>query len=218
MQRPATIVFVIVTAIACMALVYFQRTGWLQLAAFAKVFASSGFLLTAISAGALTGLVGRIVFTGLILSMVGDMALIGPSRTHFLVGLAAFLLAHVAYITAFVSYGQDRRWALSSAVPVVIIAVAVLLWLMPVAASGLEMPVRIYTAVISLMVITAFGARGAGASSLIIAGAVMFFVSDLSVASLRVLGTDFPTYIWGLPLYYAGQVCIALGASQSSSQ
>jgi uncharacterized membrane protein YhhN len=217
-QRPATIVFVVVTAIACMALVYFQRAGWLQFAAFAKVFASSGFLLTAISAGALSGLAGRIVFTGLVLSMVGDMALIGSSRGHFLVGLSAFLLAHVAYITAFVSYGQDRRWALSSAVPVVISAVAVLLWLMPFAGNGLEMPVRIYTAVISLMVITAFGARGAGASSLIVAGAVMFFVSDLSVASLRVIETDFPTYIWGLPLYYAGQVCIALGASQSSSQ
>jgi uncharacterized membrane protein YhhN len=211
-------VFILVTAIACMALVYFQRTGWLQSAAIAKVFASSGFLLTAISAGALSSLIGRVVFTGLVLSMVGDMALIGPSRSHFLVGLIAFLLAHIAYITAFVSYGQERRWALSSAVPVVIAAVAVLLWLMPFAENGLEMPVRIYTAVISLMVITAFGARGAGASSLIVAGALLFFVSDLSVASLRVVGTDFPTYIWGQPLYYAGQLCIGLGASQSSSQ
>ncbi len=210
--------FVIVTAVACLGLVYFQRVGWLQAAAVAKVFASAGFLLAAVTAGALASLVGRIVLAGLILSMVGDMALIGPSRTHFLTGLVAFLLAHLAYITAFVSYGQERRWALSSAVPVVIGAVVVLLWLMPYADSGLEMPVRMYVAIISLMVITAFGARGAGASSLIVVGAVMFFLSDLSVASLRVVGTDFPTYIWGQPLYYAGQICIGLGASQSSSQ
>lgn len=218
MKRPATIVFVIVTAIACMALVYFQRVGWLQAAAIAKVLASSGFLLTAISAGALGSLFGRIVFTGLVLSMVGDMALIGPSRTHFLIGLVAFLFAHVAYITAFVSYGQERRWALSSAVPVVIGAVLVLVWLMPHAEEALQLPVRIYTAVISLMVITAFGARGAGASSLIVTGAILFFISDLSVASLRIVGTDFPTYLWGQPLYYAGQLCIGLGASHSSSQ
>ena len=80
------------------------------------------------------------------------------------------------------------------------------------------MPVRLYTAVISLMVITAIGARGAGASRLIVAGALMFFVSDLSVAMQRIMVTDFPTIIWGLPLYYAGQLCFAVGASHSSSQ
>lgn len=201
-----------------MALVYFLRAGWLQAAALSKVVASSGFILTAVSAGALQSLFGRIVFSGLILSMVGDMALTGPTQTHFLAGLVAFFLAHVAYVTAFVHFGQARRWALVSAAPVVVVTVFVLLWLMPHAEAGLAMPVRLYTAVISLMVITAFGARGAGASSLIVAGAVMFFLSDLSVASLRIAGTDFPTYLWGLPLYYAGQVCIALGASKSSSQ
>ena len=63
------------------------------------------------------------------------------------------------------------------------------------------------------MVITAVGARGAGASRLIVAGALMFFVSDLSVAMQRIVETDFPTIIWGLPLYYAGQICLALGTA-----
>jgi len=217
-HRPATIVFVIVTAIACMALVYCQRMGWAQAAAFSKVLASSGFLLTAVSAGALRHQFGRIVFAGLVLSMVGDMTLIGATREHFLAGLVAFLFAHIAYTTAFISFGQARRWVIAAALPVTVSAVAVLLWLLPLAAAGLELPVRMYTAVISLMVITAFGARGAGASTLIVAGAIMFFVSDLSVAWLRVAGTDFPAYVWGLPLYYGGQLCFALGAPQSSSQ
>ena len=76
---------------------------------------------------------------------------------------------------------------------------------------------QMYTIVISVMVVTAFGTRGKGASVLILAGALMFFLSDLSVAALRLIQTDFPTYVWGLPLYYAGQLCLALSAAQSRS-
>ncbi len=76
---------------------------------------------------------------------------------------------------------------------------------------------HVYTAVISLMVLGAFGTRGRGATILILAGAILFFLSDLSVASLRLVQTDIPTYVLGLPLYYAGQVCLALSAAQSRS-
>ena len=75
----------------------------------------------------------------------------------------------------------------------------------------------IIVAVIGLMVVCAFGARGAGASRLIAAGAMLFFVSDLSVAAQRIVEVDFPTFVWGLPLYYAAQLCFAVGASHSSS-
>ena len=78
-------------------------------------------------------------------------------------------------------------------------------------------PVRAYVAVISLMVIFAVGTQGRGGSRLIIAGAVLFFLSDLSVAALRLVQTGYPTYVLGLPLYYAGQVCLALSSSQSRS-
>lgn len=209
---------VIVTVTACMVLVYLLHVGSAYPAAAAKLVASSGFLLAAITAGALSHRAGRIVFAGLIGSMLGDMALIGQSERHFLFGLTAFLLAHIAYITAFIVMGQDRGRVLAAAVPVLICAAAVLYWLMPYAAGDIAMPVRVYTAVISLMVITAFGAWGAGAPALIAVGAVLFLVSDLSVAALRIAGTDMPTYILGLPMYYAGQLCIGLGAAQSSSQ
>ena len=78
-------------------------------------------------------------------------------------------------------------------------------------------PVRAYIAVISLMVIFAIGTRGRGGTLLIITGAILFFLSDLSVAALRLVQTECPTYIVGLPLYYAGQVCLALSSSQSRS-
>ena len=70
-------------------------------------------------------------------------------------------------------------------------------------------------AFISLMVITAFGARGRGASLLIVIGAVSFFLSDLSVAALRLVQTDIPTYIVGLPLYYFAQISFALSISHN---
>lgn len=218
MTRPASIVFVVLTAIAVAALVWFLRMEWAQPAAAAKFLASCGFLATAVSVGALRHGFGRIIFAGLLLSMSGDMFLVGQTQRHFLFGLVSFLLAHIAYITAFVLFGQQRKWTLFAAAPVVLAAVLVLAWLNPLVPAQLAMPVRLYTAVISLMVITAIGARGAGASRLVVAGALMFFVSDLSVAMMRIVQTDLPTFILGLPLYYAGQLCFALGASQSLSQ
>ena len=203
----------LVTASACAALVILQLNGLLPAAAIAKLVASGGFLATAWSAGALRHSFGRVLFAGLCLSLCGDLFLIGQARSFFLLGLLAFLMAHLAYVTAFVSRGQDRRWTLAAALPGVAIALLVLAWLTPHVPPNLLIPVRVYTAAITLMVITAFGARGAGAPWLLIAGALMFFVSDLSVAMLRLVETDFPTYAWGLPLYYAGQTCIALGAA-----
>jgi uncharacterized membrane protein YhhN len=217
-NRPATIIFAALTAIACVALVWLLRMGWTQPAASAKFLASCGFLATAISAGALRHGFGRIIFAGLLLSMSGDMFLIGQTQRHFLFGLVSFLLAHIAYVTAFVINGQNRKWAMLSAGPVIVVAALVLFWLNPHVPTELAMPVRLYTAVISLMVITAFGTRGTGAPRLIVAGALMFYVSDLSVAMQRIVDTDFPTIVWGLPLYYAAQLCFAIGASHSSSQ
>ena len=142
----------------------------------------------------------------------------GTSQRAFLFGLGSFLLAHLAYIGAFTIYGINRKWAGIAALPVLAGAAIVTMWLSPGLPAELALPVHAYTVVISLMVIAAFGSKGAGASSLIVIGALMFFVSDLSVAAQRILQSDIPTIIWGLPLYYTGQLCLALGASHSSSQ
>ena len=205
-----TITFVVITALACTALVYFLRVEWLLLAAGAKLIASTGFLATAISVGALQHRFGRVLFVGMVLSFCGDMFLIGPSQRAFLLGLGSFLLAHLAYIAAFAIYGMNRKWAAIATVPVLLVAAYVTLWMLPSMPAELILPVHAYTGVISLMVIAAFGTRGAGAPTLIVVGALMFFVSDLSVASQRILDVEFPTIIWGVPLYYAGQLCLAL--------
>jgi uncharacterized membrane protein YhhN len=186
-------------------------------AAASKFIASSAFVALAIRGGALASVYGRLILTGLALSWCGDMFLIGLSKTAFLAGLVAFLLAHVAYVAAFVRHGYERRWIWVAMVPVTAIGIGVFVWLEPYTPPDLLNPVRAYVAVISLMVIFAMGTQGRGGSKLIVAGAIMFFLSDLSVASLRLVQTEYPTYIIGLPLYYAGQVCLALSSSQSRS-
>jgi uncharacterized membrane protein YhhN len=71
-------------------------------------------------------------------------------------------------------------------------------------------PVRSYTFVITLMVIAAFGARGAGAPVLLPLGASLFYLSDLSVAAGQFVQPAFPNYVWGLPFYFGGQVLLAM--------
>ena len=216
MPRPRHLV--IVVAGACLALVVLQLHGHTLPAAAAKFVASAAFVALALRCGATDSAYGRLILAGLVLSWCGDLLLVGTSREAFLAGLAAFLLAHVAYIAAFVRHGVDRAWAVSAAVPVAVIAITVWAWLAPHTPAALSVPVRAYVAVISVMVIFAIATRGRGGSGLILAGAVLFFLSDLSVAALRLVQTPHPTYVAGLPLYYAAQVCFALSVSQSRSQ
>ena len=202
---------------ACVVLVVFLLFDLRTPAAAAKLIASSAFIGLALISGANRSTFGRLILLGLFCSWFGDMFLVGSSQTAFLLGLGAFLLAHVAYVAAFVAHGVDRRWVLAATIPMLALALAVTVWLNPYVAPYLSIPVRTYTAVISVMVIMAIGTRGAGGSTLILTGALLFFVSDLSVAALRLVETEWPTYVLGLPFYYGGQVCLALSVSQSRS-
>ena len=205
------------TTFACAALVLLLLSGNPVAAGVAKMLASAGFVTIALRAGALESLPGRLVLLGLLLSWCGDALLIGTSQAAFLLGLAAFLLAHLAYVAAFIARGISLRWLVLTALPVALIALAASWWLTPHIAPSLEAPVRLYTVVISVMVVCAAGTHGRQASVYFLVGALLFFLSDLSVAALRIVQTDVPVYVLGLPLYYGGQVLLALGTSQSRS-
>ncbi len=215
MKPVSTSNLIALVAVGCLSLVALLLAGKDFPAAAAKLVASSGFIGLAVHSGGLRSAYGRVILTGLALSWLGDTALIGKGQIWFLFGLGAFLLAHVAYIAAFVVAGVSTRWIGIAAFPVAIIALTVASWLDPYVAQNLAAPVRLYIIVISLMVIAAFGARGGGASTLVIIGAVSFFLSDLSVAALRLVQTDLPTYVLGLPLYYAAQISFALSIAHS---
>ncbi len=217
MKLPSYRLFTVVTALGCITLVLCLLLDRTLPAAAAKLVSSSAFIATAVSVGALHSLYGRLILTGLVFSWAGDAFLIGESRSAFLAGLVAFLLAHLCYIGAFAIRGIKPGWTALGAMPVVAVAVAVSIWLAPHVPPDMVLPVRAYTLVISLMLIMAIGTRGQGAPITIPVGALLFFVSDLSVAALRLAELAYPTYVWGLPLYYAGQTLLALSASQSLS-
>jgi uncharacterized membrane protein YhhN len=207
----------VLCAAACVVLVAALLLDRQVIAALAKLVASSAFVATAVSNGALASRYGSIVLAGLLLSWCGDAFLIGTTRPWFLLGLSSFLLAHIAYVTAFLGLGIARRWTLGAALPVLAIALGVLSWLQAFVPAELIWPVRCYTAVISLMLVTAFGTLGAGATPLIAAGASLFFLSDLSVAAMRFTQPSVPTYALGLPLYYAAQICLAFSITAGSN-
>jgi uncharacterized membrane protein YhhN len=206
-----------VVAIACGALVALLYAGHDNAAAFAKLIASLGFVAVAVFSGASRSTWGRFILIGLVLSLAGDMFLAWSTESAFLFGLGSFLLAHVAFIVAFGVHGVSGRWIAASAVFIAAFGYWVAGWLLPSTPDELIFPVTAYIIVINVMVIAAFGTRGVGGHWLIVAGAVMFLSSDLSVAAQRLLQTESATYVWGLPLYYSGQVCLALSVGKDKT-
>ena len=200
-------------AIACLVLVVATLVDARAAAIPAKLLASTAFLAIAIVAGALGSRYGRVLFLGLVLSWCGDAFLLGTTDKMFLFGLVAFLLAHVAYVIAFTTRGINLKWVLAALIPVVLLSLGTMTWLTPWISAEMLIPVRVYTVVISLMVITAFGARGNAAPVLIPFGALLFYFSDMSVAINQFMQPAFPHYVWGLPFYYTGQIMLALSTA-----
>ncbi len=202
-------------AIACISLVVFQLTDVRLGAIASKFIASTAFLAVALLSGALRSRYGRVLFAGLVFSWFGDMFLLGTTRQFFLAGLVSFLLAHIAYVVAFLVHGLNTKWSIAAFVPVAAISILVAVWLTPYLPHDMIVPVRAYTLVISLMVIAAFGTKGAGGPLLIPVGATLFYFSDLSVAAGQFVDPAFPNYVWGLPFYYIGQTLLALSVRYS---
>ncbi len=206
-----TIVAVFVTVVFTAALVWSETTDSPALRWF-KMVASTGFIAIALSVGAPSSTYGRIVLVALALSWMGDLLLTYRSRPAFLAGLIAFLLGHVAFVSAFWSLGVAASFALLAAIAVTLIATVVFKWLSP-HVGDMKVPVVAYIVVISVMVVFAFGAYGSGASVLVPIGAVLFFISDLFVARNQFVTPDVTNRIWGLPLYYLAQILLALSTA-----
>ncbi len=183
-----------------------------------KLAASTGFVLLAWVSGAWRSRFGLLILVGLVLSWFGDAFLLAQGEVFFLLGLGAFLLAHVCYGAAFAAHGINWSAAAIAAVPVFAVAFAVVHWLSPGISAAMTIPVWTYASVISAMLSLAVGGWRAGAVLLVPVGAALFFVSDLAVAMGQFLDSDFYHGLWGLPLYYAGQTLLALSVSAAQKE
>jgi uncharacterized membrane protein YhhN len=152
----------------------------------------------------------RRVLTGLGFALLGDVLLMLPGD-FFVPGLAAFLLAHVAFLAAWL---DDSRFAVRPLAGLACLLAAVgLLWLLwPSVAPALRVPVVVYALVLATMAGQAVGRAWQHAvlvDALVLParraalGAVLFLVSDsllawdrfrhaLPLSALWVLGTYYP--------------------------
>ncbi|MCX8088291.1 MAG: lysoplasmalogenase [Meiothermus ruber] len=168
-----------------------------------KSLCSLGFLLFALGLG-VEGWFAQLVLAGLVLSAVGDVLLLFGSSRAFLAGLGAFLLAHLAYLGAFVQVGTP---SLGGLLLVLAMGYGWLRWLWP-HLGGWKAPVLAYGVIISLMLWAGLGT----ARSEIWLGALLFYLSDLFVARQRFVVRQPLNPLLGLPLYYAAQYLLAWAA------
>jgi len=196
----------------------------------AKAAASTGFIATAVAAGAADSAYGWWVLAALCLGWVGDIALVSAQRKWFLLGLGSFLLSHLTYVGAFATVRPNALVAILVAAALLVPAGLVARWLWPHLGADMRVPVLAYIAVISAMVAAACGAAaGAGRAlpsaaaltagepcagwlwpAAVLIAAPAFYLSDVSVARDRFVAPGFGNRIWGLPLYYAAQLLFAL--------
>ncbi len=207
---PAVIAAAVVSLAA---LLWFgERRGVAQVQWPLKAFTSALFLLVAWLRGPASAYDAWIV-TGLVLSFAGDLALISRERRGFLAGLAAFLLAHVAYTVAFAGATGPVSPPWLALGVILATSVAVYLHFRP-RLGPMHGPVLAYIGVITVMLGAAWvlAASRQDAFGLQVAvGATLFYLSDIAVARRRFTpGAGFGTRAVGLPVYYAAQFLFAL--------
>jgi uncharacterized membrane protein YhhN len=215
------IVATVISAVACLVLVYAEYRQAHMLRIVSKCIASAAFIAVGFLAAHADRGFERHILLGLVLGAVGDVALLGKSNRAFMGGLVAFLLGHLAYVVACLHTVGGPRVTFELAGPYAIIPALVgagaLRWLWP-RLGKMRIPVIVYVVVIVSMVIAAIALARSGALShdarvRFAVGAVLFFISDFAVARDKFVEKGFSNRAWGLPSYYAGQLFIAWSLS-----
>lgn len=202
--------WIVLTALAVIALIAAERQSWRRVRAVSKTLASTGFVAVALFGGALDSAYGQVVLVALVFSWWGDLFLLWSRRALFLAGLVSFLLGHVAFGAAFAIRGVDGLVLAAALAATVVPTSAVLPWLLPRLDLTMRRPVIAYIVVISVMVALAVGTVARYGNPWIVVAAVAFYLSDLAVARDRFVRSGFVNRLWGLPLYYGAQVLFAL--------
>jgi len=208
----AVLGFTSLTLVSLVITLYADKRGDLRLRRIGKPLASTGFLGVGVAAGALDSAFGVAIFVGLCLGFVGDVMLMWRDRRCFTIGLFAFLLGHIAYCVAFAIRGVDLTWLVAVGGVFLILDGVLLRWLWPHVERPLRGPVIAYIVVISAMVALAAGSVAIQSAPLLLLGAVLFCLSDVSVARDRFLHAGFGNVLWGLTAYYVGQLLLAYSA------
>jgi len=168
-------------------------------------------IVTAVVLGATDSSAGIWLLVALAFGLGGDVFLLGTSDTRFRLGLASFLVGHLAFVASFIQLGLDPQgWNYLS----FLVLGGCLLATRQVAAStylrgglALAAPVAVYTVVIGAMVIYAFTTG----VPLIAVGATIFAVSDTVLARDRFVRPWDGARLLVMVTYHVGQALIVAG-------
>ncbi|MBN2125226.1 MAG: lysoplasmalogenase, partial [Deltaproteobacteria bacterium] len=138
-------------------------------------------------------------------------------RIMFLLGLISFLIGHVFYVAAFLGLGKAGIRTLLGALVFCGVSGWVYLWLSP-HLGRMKGPVLAYILVITAMVACACSVYERvdlpwGVRTLVLAGAIAFYLSDVFVARDRFVKNAFLNRLAGLPIYYAAQFMLAFSTA-----
>ena len=168
-------------------------------------------IVTAFSLGATDSTAGTWLLVALGFGLAGDVFLLEKSDRRFQLGLASFLLGHLAFVVSFIRLGLDpASWAWVAWV--VLLGCLLATRHVPPATymrSGwaLAAPVAVYTVVIGAMVILAFDTG----EPLVAVGATVFAVSDSLLAVDRFVNPKQWAPVVVMVTYHVGQALIIAG-------
>ena len=173
-MTPLLIVVCIATALLAVANWYSRYTRNDRLELVTKPLTTVGAVaIAALADGPRSATIAAII--ALVLCLIGDVALL-PAVDRFVVGLAAFLLGHVAFIVMFALRGFDQ-WRMAGVAAIgcaFLLGTAAVPIVRGAAAKGFGLPVRAYLVVICSMCVLGW----ATGNWLILLGAAAFIVSD----------------------------------------
>ncbi len=147
----------------------------------------------------------KLIFTGLILSLIGDIFLM-KIVDEFIFGLAAFLIAHIFYTVAFVKRSKEIdliSFTISYA------TATLLAYLFFSHLGNLFVPVIFYIYVIITMVWRAYMQRNYNKTAIFaFTGAVLFAISDTNIAFTKFIHSYYLSEIVTIILYWTAQYLI----------
>lgn len=151
----------------------------------------------------------RLIFLGLLFSAAGDIALDLNHNRYFVYGLGFFLLAHIFYTTALSQHFSTTKLFQPLTLTVIgalAVYVVVMSLLLRPKLGSLASAVYLYIAVITVM-----GISASFCSSMTLAGALIFIISDSLIAINKFLQPIPGSSYWIMITYYLAQYLIVKG-------
>jgi len=145
------------------------------------------------------------VILALSFSFLGDVLLLQEAQDYFIMGIGSFLTAQLCYIYIFISDTRKIYWSKSWVF--ILFYISLMLFLGPKLGDFLY-PMGVYGAVLSFMGIAAVSMYIKTKNPLFIIGAILFIISDSSIAFSMFVWPDMEMGIWIMSTYIVAQFCL----------